>query len=567
VRLESLRLIVCGLVLTSTAAVAQTPAEKAYADVSPLRDKHSDVIWEGKPADESELRQILADLDKGLARLDEPLNRDLADGNRYLRYRRYNFLIDKAKVLLRLKDQPGALAALHEMAQMDWNDPAGIDERKADLRALIASPAAADLRAIYARGQIRGFKSEYREELPANERLAGLSLIWSTARDGFAWFDHVPDLDWNQAYLDAIPRVLAAADTAAYYRELMRFTALLQDGHSNAYPPKELTAQFYSRPGLVTQHVDGRVLVTRIRDASLLTQGLQVGDQLLSIDGHAVDAYMAEYLAPFLSSSTPQDREVRGYSYGLLAGPADQPVRLKLQHANGQDYEISAPRKGYTATPGPASERFELRPDGVAVLKAGQFENGAAAKLLNAHESELATAKALILDLRDNGGGSSSNGYALLSRLTDQPLQVSEQRIRGDNPYRRTDRSVIQWQQLGTSTVSPSNGPHFKAPVALLINAATFSAAEDTAAAFKWMKRGLIIGSASGGSTGQPLLLDLPGGGTARICVKRDSYPDGSDFVGVGVLPDIEVKPTVASVRDGSDPVLARAVKELLASH
>ena len=562
----SLRLGALGLSLACSVAAAQTPAQRAYDEISPLRDKHVAVIWGQEPADEVDLRQILADLNKGLAQLDEPLNRDLADGNLYLRYRRYNFLIDKAKVLARLKDQVGALAALREMAQMDWSDPAGGDKRNAELRVLIESPAAADLRAIYAHGRIRGFKSDYRAQLPANERLAGLSLIWSTARDGFAWFDHVPNLDWNQAYLDAIPRVLAAPDTAAYYRELMRFTALLQDGHSNAYPPKELAAQFYSRPGIATQHVEGQVLVTRVRDAALLAQGLQVGDRLLSIDGQAVDAYVAEHLAPLLSNSTPQDREVRGYSYSLLAGPGDQAVRLQLQHADGRDYALSAPRQGYTSTPGPASESFELRPDGVAVLKAGQFENGAAAKLLNAHESELSMAKALILDLRDNGGGSSGNGYALLSRLTDQPVQVSMQRIRSDSPYSRTSMPVVAWQQLASWTVAPSDKLTFKAPVALLINAATFSAAEDTAAAFKWMKRGLIIGSASGGSTGQPLMLELPGGGTARICVKRDSYPDGSDFVGVGVLPDIEVKPTVASVRDGSDPVLARAVKELLAA-
>lgn len=90
----------------------------------------------------------------------------------------------------------------------------------------------------------------------------------------------------------------------------------------------------------------------------------------------------------------------------------------------------------------------------------------------------------------------------------------------------------------------------------MLIDARTFSAGEDTAAAFKLMKRGPIIGSASGGSSGQPLELSLPGGGSARICVKRDVYPDGSSFVGVGVLPGyFWLEPTVASV-PGTDPVL-----------
>ena len=96
-----------------------------------------------------------------------------------------------------------------------------------------------------------------------------------------------------------------------------------------------------------------------------------------------------------------------------------------------------------------------------------------------------------------------------------------------------------------------------------LTSAQTFSAAEDFAVAFRGMKRGIIVGEASGGSTGQPLFLDLPGGGKGRICVKRDTYPDGTAFVGVGVLPDVEAHPTVAGVRAGTDPVLDRALAEL----
>lgn len=71
----------------------------------------------------------------------------------------------------------------------------------------------------------------------------------------------------------------------------------------------------------------------------------------------------------------------------------------------------------------------------------------------------------------------------------------------------------------------------------MLIDARTFSAAEDTAAAFKLMQRGPIVGVASGGRSGQPLSLPLLGGGSARICIKRDTYPDGRNFVGVGVHP------------------------------
>jgi C-terminal processing protease CtpA/Prc len=55
------------------------------------------------------------------------------------------------------------------------------------------------------------------------------------------------------------------------------------------------------------------------------------------------------------------------------------------------------------------------------------------------------------------------------------------------------------------------------------------------------------------------VLFDLPGGGSARICTKKDAYPDGRLFVGYGVQPDIEVKRRLAGYLEGRDPVLERA--------
>lgn len=100
-------------------------------------------------------------------------------------------------------------------------------------------------------------------------------------------------------------------------------------------------------------------------------------------------------------------------------------------------------------------------------------------------------------------------------------------------------------------------------PVIVLTSPRTFSAAEDFAVAFDAMQRGTIVGEATGGSTGQPLLFSLPGGGSGRVCTKRDTYPDGREFVGVGVQPHIKVAPTVADFRNGRDTVLEAALAEL----
>ena len=94
----------------------------------------------------------------------------------------------------------------------------------------------------------------------------------------------------------------------------------------------------------------------------------------------------------------------------------------------------------------------------------------------------------------------------------------------------------------------------------VLTSARTYSAAEDFAVVFDAMKRGRIVGESTGGSTGQPLSVPLPGGGSVRICTKHDRYPDGREFVGVGVQPGVVVRPTVEDFRAGRDTVLEAAL-------
>ena len=103
----------------------------------------------------------------------------------------------------------------------------------------------------------------------------------------------------------------------------------------------------------------------------------------------------------------------------------------------------------------------------------------------------------------------------------------------------------------------------YTGPVVVLTSPRTFSAAEDFMVAYSAMKRGLIIGEPTGGSTGQPLYFTLPGGGGAVVCTKRDKFPDGREFVGRGIQPDKLVRPTIEDFRAGRDTVLEAALKEL----
>jgi C-terminal processing protease CtpA/Prc len=174
---------------------------------------------------------------------------------------------------------------------------------------------------------------------------------------------------------------------------------------------------------------------------------------------------------------------------------------------------------------------------------------------------ELRTARGLVIDIRNNGGGSS--GWWVMGYLVDE-YEVPVWATRDYRPvFRAWGRPQTWYRSRPTSRPGLEADRRFDGPVVLLTSTRTFSAAEDFAATFKWSQRGKIVGGATGGSTGQPLGFRLPGGGSAQICSKRDTYPDGSEFVGSGVQPDVEVHPTVEGIRSGKDEVLEAALAEL----
>jgi carboxyl-terminal processing protease len=296
-----------------------------------------------------------------------------------------------------------------------------------------------------------------------------------------------------------------------------------------------------------------------------LSARIRPGDRVLEIDGIEVKQYARQHVRPFVSSSTEQDRNVRMYSYQLLAGEQSRPVILTTLDSQGRQTKVKLARSGL-ARPASQPFPFHVTAEGIAYLKLDHFENEEGVQAFRKALPQILAAKGLILDVRTNGGGSTNVGLQILKYLTNKPIQSTHAKVRFENQaFRAGAGDSVSWQPLASEPLVSDipAAQRFDGPVALLIGPKTFSAAEDFAAIFAQARRGTLVGEATAGSTGQPLMLDLPGGGKARICVKRDTYADGTDFVGQGIRPTVEVKNTVAAVRNGTDPVLLEAQRLL----
>jgi carboxyl-terminal processing protease len=399
----------------------------------------------------------------------------------------------------------------------------------------------------------------YRATLTDEEKIAGLSRAWSEVRYNFANFDLIPDLDWDATYVAYIPRVRAAQSTLAYYNVLAEFVAKLRDGHTGVSPPDELRDRLWAMPPIRQRLIGGRIVVVRVGpDAQKL---IGVGDEILEVDAKPWQDYAASNVTPYLSASTPQDLTHR-IGDRLLTGAAGSIVTLTIRDSRGALKTVQLERAPIAKRLRVVSNAFEMRmlPGNIAYVALNDFGTPEAADEYDRHYDEIAKADALILDVRNNGGGDSDVGYRVLSTLTavTTPATRAQKMV-----YRPTDRArrLAQALEFEESELTPDPKKRlYTRPVAVLIGPATYSAAEDFLVAWKMMKRGSTIGSPSGGSTGQPLHLSLPGGGSMRICTKRDRFANGEEFVGVGIKPDIEVQNTFEDVRTGRDRVLEAAV-------
>lgn len=564
------RTLAIGAILAMAQQVHATTATEHLQELARLRDlaEQAQVQDPGAGGHRQAIDRLLA----AVAYHGRADVRDQATGNAYLYMKGVDLYMDLAVQYAALGRGEEALAALEQLPKYVQSPllAEGLLQQPG-LAALRESPRfKAVVAALVAGGRAQGdgaIATPWRERLPAAERVAGLSLFWAEARQGFAWFDHVPALDWNRTYLEFLPKVMAADTTAQYYRVMMQLAALLQDGHTNVAPPVQLSRQMFSSPPMVTEPVEDRVIVRAVRSA-LLRRQVRVGDEITAIDGVPVREYAERNVAPYVSSSTPQDRQLRMYGYQLLAGDASRPLTLRLGDASGAEREVTISRADYPDTEASSPVEFRLLPGNIAYLAVHHFESDDGVKALDAALPRIMAAAGLVIDVRRNGGGSSAPGYKVLSYLTRSPLPSLRSYVRAATANMRPTRAdVIGWQPLPDSppTLQPRQRV-YEGPVAVLAGPATFSAAEDFLATWQLMGRGPTVGMRTGGSTGQPLSFGLPGGGTARICTKRDTYADGSTFVGKGIAPTIEVPETVAAIRAGRDVQLARAVAALQAA-
>jgi len=381
--------------------------------------------------------------------------------------------------------------------------------------------------------------------IPEDQRIAAWAKLWSEVKYNFVYFDQVPDLNWDAAFAEDLPKIKKAKTNAEYFRVLQRRMAMLRDGHSQVYGDGILPSGAWlpfscyinSANQVVIRSVVPAADIPSVKRRSEIQRAdLKSGEWITHVDGQPIEEFLRDKIYPFISASTDQWRDIEAMS-AWHRGAYHSTVELTIRGQRDEVRQVVMTRSHYRSHREPKPE-FELLDGKVAYIRLSSFSSDLTARMFESHLDEIRKSKGLIIDLRTNGGGDGAVGARIIGHLIDEPIRDSAWKTRKYVPALRAWGKEEEWHVGDPEWIQPAEKSYL-GPIVLLVGPGTFSAAEDFTVALHHAKRATVFGNPTGGSTGQPLRIQLPGGGSARICCKRDTYPDGREFVGYGIKPDV----------------------------
>ena len=345
---------------------------------------------------------------------------------------------------------------------------------------------------------------------------------------------YVDTLDANTVVTTAIDAMLSSLDKYTEYYPEDRQKELKQ----------MLTGKYAGIGALIRYHQRlKRVVIDEpYENMPAAEAGLKKGDIILQID----DTLMMDKNTNYVSSH--------------LRGEPGTTFMLKiLRPSTGKKMNFKITRSTIKM---PEITWYGMLEDGVGYINLNTF-TGEPAKVMRRAFLDLKKqgAQKLVLDLRNNGGGSVAECVDILSMWLPKGVRIVETKgklKRASNEYLTRKEPI--------DTVMP---------IAVLVNRETASASEITSGALQDLKRGVVIGTRTyGKGLVQIPNIELPYNANLKLTTSRYYLPSGRGIeMKTGITPDIEVKPdTMANItlyleRLDSTEVMFDYVADYIAKH
>ena len=221
-----------------------------------------------------------------------------------------------------------------------------------------------------------------------------------------------------------------------------------------------------------------------------------------------------------------------------IRGEVGTSVKLTLL-SDGQTREVSVVRQNIV------SPAVESEIDGeIGILKVNRFGDDTVS-LSRKYASEFVEkgVKKVILDLRNNPGGTVGAAQGLLGIWLDNQIAMTE---------RRGSEIVKTLRTTGTPILGNMK-------TVVLINGNSASASEITAGALREYGKSTLVGQKSYGKGSIQIVLGLPGGSQMKVTEARWYTPKGKNIDKTGIEPDVKVDLSAEDINNNLDPQMDKA--------
>ena len=324
----------------------------------------------------------------------------------------------------------------------------------------------------------------------------------------------------KQAYVDKISdRKLMQASVRGLLNGLDPHSAYLDKEESEQLD--EDTNGAYEGIGVEVMQLPDRTLrvVAPIDDTPAARAGIKAGDVIVAIDGKPIEADNAD------SASIS------------LRGPPGSTVKLGVVH-DGADAPVIIPVKREVIRI--QSVRARLLEPGYGYVRLSNFQADTATDMTT-HiaglvEQNHGPLRGIVLDLRSNPGGLLNAAVEAADAFIDSGVIVS---TKGRLTYSNS-----------TFTATPGDVLD-GAPIVVLVDGGTASAAEVLAGALHDQHRALVVGGRTFGKGSVQTVLPLDNGDSIKLTTARYYTPSGKSIQARGILPDVLLKSTAPNQADG----------------
>ncbi|MFP5075941.1 S41 family peptidase [Rhizobium sp. YIM 134829] len=379
-----------------------------------------------------------------------------------------------------------------------------------------------------------GLEHSVRSRLAEKDKYFAAASIYASIEAAFAHWEDVPNLvhaDMFKAYLEA----LAGCETRFdFFRETRRYLATFCNSHTTYFDERLFETGEHGF-GLLARRIGSEWVVTHSTH-----DDISPGTAILTIE----DCPARDFLAPFnqfISASRSQDRD-----YRVWRQPYFFPSPLRLTLDDGESAQLE--KQAWSEAPPAVSSSVVGSTPSITIrsFEEPAFED-AALSFVTANKDS----PALVIDIRGNGGGDTP------IRLIRALMNIDYPSWKEATPLRMgVDVAIEHMERLATlraadrpnATYSWSarlNRPDdaaYRGKLFILHDIGTASAAEDFLMPFKVTGRATLIGETTSGSSGQPLIVRPFDKAVFTVGAKREIFPNGDQFEGRGIAPDIAVR-------------------------